>query len=79
MMASTSTSYDVLSDEQKRILTEFYNKGMTTTAKNMREVILKAAERRQLQSWKKLLWTARVDCVSSRKLTEKYCFPPTPP
>ena len=44
MMASTSTSYDVLSDEQKRILTEFYNKGMTTTAKNMREVILKAAE-----------------------------------
>ena len=43
-MASNSRNYEVLTNDQRGILTHFYNNGMNTTEKNMREVMLKAAE-----------------------------------
>ena len=39
-MAANSRNYDALTNDLK----DFYDKGMNTTEKNMREVILKAAE-----------------------------------
>ena len=43
-MASNSRNYEVLTNDQRGILTHFYDNGMNTTEKNMREVMLKAAE-----------------------------------
>ena len=43
-MAANSRNYDVLTNDQRLVLKDFYDKGMNTTEKNMREVILKAAE-----------------------------------
>ena len=36
--------YDVLTDEQKRVLKSFYDDGMNSTAKNKRELIAKASD-----------------------------------
>jgi hypothetical protein len=37
-------NYDVLTDEQKRVLKSFYDDGMNSTAKDKRELIVKASD-----------------------------------
>lgn len=43
-MAVRSSTYGVLTDEQKLVLIDFYDKGMTSTGIDMRETIMKAAD-----------------------------------
>ena len=43
-MAVRSMAYSVLTDGQKRVLSTFYDKGMTSTGVDMRETIMKAAD-----------------------------------
>ena len=38
-----SASYDILNDEQKKILKDYYDRGMISTAASMRDVIQEAA------------------------------------
>ncbi len=42
-MATSSRSYQILSDHKKRVLSTFYENGMTSISKEMNETIQKAA------------------------------------
>lgn len=53
-MAANSRNYDVLTNDQMAVLKDFYDKEMNTKEKNMREVILKAAE--QAGTKKRKVW-----------------------
>ena len=44
-MAAHSRNYDVLGDDQKCILSSFYDNGMTSTAKDMGDTVMKAADK----------------------------------
>lgn len=43
--SSRSTSYEVLSNEQKHILANYYDKGMTSTGSSMRAIIAEVANK----------------------------------
>lgn len=56
-MAARSRNYDVLNEEQKRVLCSFYDAGMKTTGKEMHPKIIQAAEQADLSFERVKVWT----------------------
>ncbi|XP_028416205.1 uncharacterized protein LOC114540121 [Dendronephthya gigantea] len=69
-MAATR-NYEMLSDEQKRILSSFYNNGMISASKEMEDTITKAAEKAETTVEKVKKWIG-----NERKKRRKRNFEP---
>ena len=77
-MAVRVCSYDVLTEEQKRILRRFYDEGMTSVERNKHDMIRKAADEIGISfekvkvSKKWVAWSSRLYCMRLIKYTFKF-------